>query len=300
MGPRSGRLGAPAPCYGHRRHAAVAAAATRRRRSTPLACSPFRRTRLLENEIRVLRDESNRLTHEKAGLAERIKVRHARRRCPASVEHMPRSDAPAAHAPAHGAPDAAALRFLLSSRAPMPDGAHSCHPACLAPAAAALPCTCPAAQPPPPCPSPAQENQEKIKLNNQLPYLVSNIVEVLDVDPEEEEEEDGACALPPGWLPAWVGLGGSMLAWAAFPHGWGCSFLRACCDLTGLVLQCCCPAARCRCCRAPPAAMPLPQPSPSCHRQHAHATLALPEMLLHLIPYAAAALRRRGRVPGRR
>ncbi|KAL4445306.1 hypothetical protein ABPG77_011131 [Micractinium sp. CCAP 211/92] len=70
-----------------------------------------RRTRLLENEIRVLRDESNRLTHEKAGLAERIK-----------------------------------------------------------------------------------ENHEKIKLNNQLPYLVSNIVEVLDVDPEEEEEEDGAGA----------------------------------------------------------------------------------------------------------
>ncbi|KAL4428101.1 hypothetical protein ABPG75_002190 [Micractinium tetrahymenae] len=70
-----------------------------------------RRTRLLENEIRVLRDESNRLTHEKAGLAERVK-----------------------------------------------------------------------------------ENHEKIKLNNQLPYLVSNIVEVLDVDPEEEEEEDGAGA----------------------------------------------------------------------------------------------------------
>lgn len=36
-----------------------------------------------------------------------------------------------------------------------------------------------------------QENVEKIKLNNQLPYLVSNIVEVLDVDPEEDEEEDG-------------------------------------------------------------------------------------------------------------
>ena len=67
-----------------------------------------RRTRLIENEVRVLRDESNRLTHEKAGLAERVK-----------------------------------------------------------------------------------ENHEKIKLNNQLPYLVSNIVEVLDVDPEEEEEEDG-------------------------------------------------------------------------------------------------------------
>jgi 26S proteasome regulatory subunit T5 len=58
----------------------------------------------------VLRDESNRLTHEKAGLAERIK-----------------------------------------------------------------------------------ENHEKIKLNNQLPYLVGNIVEVLDADhEEEEEEEDGA------------------------------------------------------------------------------------------------------------
>ena len=66
------------------------------------------RTRLLENEIRVLRDESNRLTHEKAGLAERVK-----------------------------------------------------------------------------------ENHEKIKLNNQLPYLVANIVEVLNVDPEDEEEEDG-------------------------------------------------------------------------------------------------------------
>ena len=34
------------------------------------------RTRLLENEIRVLRDESNRLTHEKAGLAERVKENH--------------------------------------------------------------------------------------------------------------------------------------------------------------------------------------------------------------------------------
>ena len=40
-----------------------------------------------------------------------------------------------------------------------------------------------------------QENVEKIKLNNQLPYLVSNIVEVLDVDPEEDEEEDGGCTL---------------------------------------------------------------------------------------------------------
>ena len=37
-----------------------------------------------------------------------------------------------------------------------------------------------------------RDNLEKIKLNRQLPYLVSNIVEVLDVDPEEEEE--GAAA----------------------------------------------------------------------------------------------------------
>lgn len=38
-----------------------------------------------------------------------------------------------------------------------------------------------------------QDNLEKIKLNKQLPYLVSNVVELLDVDPEEEgEEEEGA------------------------------------------------------------------------------------------------------------
>ena len=35
------------------------------------------------------------------------------------------------------------------------------------------------------------ENKEKIKLNNQLPYLVGNIVEVLDQE-VEEEDEDGA------------------------------------------------------------------------------------------------------------
>lgn len=39
-----------------------------------LCPSSLGRTRLLENEIRVLRDESNRLTHEKAGMAERVKV----------------------------------------------------------------------------------------------------------------------------------------------------------------------------------------------------------------------------------
>ena len=37
-----------------------------------------------------------------------------------------------------------------------------------------------------------KENKEKIKLNNTLPYLVSNIVEVLELNPEDEDEEDGA------------------------------------------------------------------------------------------------------------
>lgn len=37
-----------------------------------------------------------------------------------------------------------------------------------------------------------KENQEKIKVNKQLPYLVGNIVELLDIDPNDEPEEDGA------------------------------------------------------------------------------------------------------------
>lgn len=37
-----------------------------------------------------------------------------------------------------------------------------------------------------------KENKEKIKLNNQLPYLVGNVVEILEIKPEEEDEEDGA------------------------------------------------------------------------------------------------------------
>lgn len=37
-----------------------------------------------------------------------------------------------------------------------------------------------------------KENTEKIKLNKQLPYLVANVVELLDMDLEEEPEEDGA------------------------------------------------------------------------------------------------------------
>ncbi|CAL9170945.1 unnamed protein product [Musa hybrid cultivar] len=35
-------------------------------------------------------------------------------------------------------------------------------------------------------------NQEKIKINKQLPYLVGSIVEILEMNPEEEAEEDGA------------------------------------------------------------------------------------------------------------
>jgi 26S proteasome regulatory subunit T5 len=66
------------------------------------------RTRLLENEIRIMRSEYQRLQHEKASMEARVK-----------------------------------------------------------------------------------DNLEKVKLNKQLPYLVGNVVELLDVDPEDEPE-DGA------------------------------------------------------------------------------------------------------------
>ena len=36
-----------------------------------------------------------------------------------------------------------------------------------------------------------KENNEKIKMNKQLPYLVANVVEILDVSPEEDEEAEG-------------------------------------------------------------------------------------------------------------
>mmetsp|Transcript_4400 Transcript_4400/g.11411 ORF Transcript_4400/g.11411 Transcript_4400/m.11411 type:complete len:426 (-) Transcript_4400:218-1495(-) len=39
-----------------------------------------------------------------------------------------------------------------------------------------------------------KDNKEKIKFNKQLPYLVGNIVEILDINAEEEEDEDGASA----------------------------------------------------------------------------------------------------------
>ncbi|KAI8074953.1 putative RPT5-26S proteasome regulatory subunit [Gongronella butleri] len=37
-----------------------------------------------------------------------------------------------------------------------------------------------------------KENKEKIKMNKQLPYLVGNVVELLDIDPDENEEDEGA------------------------------------------------------------------------------------------------------------
>mmetsp|Transcript_2905 Transcript_2905/g.5506 ORF Transcript_2905/g.5506 Transcript_2905/m.5506 type:complete len:442 (-) Transcript_2905:1537-2862(-) len=37
-----------------------------------------------------------------------------------------------------------------------------------------------------------KENLEKVKLNKQLPYLVGNIVELLSMEKDEEEEEDGS------------------------------------------------------------------------------------------------------------
>ncbi|CAB3991575.1 26S proteasome regulatory subunit 6A-B [Paramuricea clavata] len=37
-----------------------------------------------------------------------------------------------------------------------------------------------------------KENTEKIKVNKTLPYLVSNVIELLEVDPQEQAEEEGA------------------------------------------------------------------------------------------------------------
>jgi len=37
-----------------------------------------------------------------------------------------------------------------------------------------------------------KENNEKIKLNKQLPYLVGNVVELLDIDTSTEDEEEGS------------------------------------------------------------------------------------------------------------
>lgn len=40
-----------------------------------------------------------------------------------------------------------------------------------------------------------KENNEKIKMNKQLPYLVANVIEILDLDPLDQEEEGGATDL---------------------------------------------------------------------------------------------------------
>jgi 26S proteasome regulatory subunit T5 len=37
-----------------------------------------------------------------------------------------------------------------------------------------------------------KENTEKIKVNKTLPYLVSNVIELLDIDPQDASEEEGA------------------------------------------------------------------------------------------------------------
>ncbi|KAK4701867.1 26S proteasome regulatory subunit T5, partial [Phenoliferia sp. Uapishka_3] len=37
-----------------------------------------------------------------------------------------------------------------------------------------------------------KDNTEKIKNNKQLPYLVGNVVEILNIDPDEDEESEGA------------------------------------------------------------------------------------------------------------
>ena len=39
-----------------------------------------------------------------------------------------------------------------------------------------------------------KDNMEKVKLNKQLPYLVASIVEILDLQPEDEDEEADAQA----------------------------------------------------------------------------------------------------------
>jgi 26S proteasome regulatory subunit T5 len=45
-----------------------------------------------------------------------------------------------------------------------------------------------------------KENKEKIKLNKQLPYLVGNVVEVLDIGEDSEEEEDGGAQVSSDFL----------------------------------------------------------------------------------------------------
>ena len=59
-----------------------------------------------------------------------------------------------------------------------------------------------------------KENTAKIKVNKTLPYLVSNVVEILDVDPQDQEEIDGANvdldSQRKGSFDDFINLGGSL------------------------------------------------------------------------------------------
>ena len=80
-----------------------------------------------------------------------------------------------------------------------------------------------------------RENKEKIKLNNQLPYLVSNIVEVLDINPDEEDEEDGGTmdvdAQRQGknalMTPTWYMI---VAVWVGGSPDWGRMCRKVCCS----------------------------------------------------------------------
>lgn len=37
-----------------------------------------------------------------------------------------------------------------------------------------------------------EDNEKKVKLNKQLPHLVSNFIEMLELPPDDEEEKDGS------------------------------------------------------------------------------------------------------------
>ncbi len=117
-----------------------------------------RRSRLLDNEIRVLKDESTRLGLEQSGLKDKARV-HTRE---CAELNMVASGA------ACTSTSTATRRLALAAAARAGAEAAGAGRAQI------------------------KENKEKLKLNNQLPYLVGNVVEVLDVQPEDEEEEDGA------------------------------------------------------------------------------------------------------------
>lgn len=130
-----------------------------------------RRARLLDNEVRVLRDDATRLNLEQANLSEKVKkeageVKKERQRERKTME----ADSMCLLVKGANRPFPLDARSLLTLDLSLSKNKKS----------------------------QIKENKEKIKLNNQLPYLVGNIVEVLDSgegsDGEEEAEEDGAAA----------------------------------------------------------------------------------------------------------